>query len=216
MTSEWKWTLIINKSIGNGTAVFLSILSCLAVSTCQGAITIQFAPSQTTVQSNGSNQTFTIDLLITHDGSADLSTFSGITVDMPDLGTNLVLGNGQEVDFDYPAGAQVKRSSNTNRYSFGASSTTQNYDITQGATKSLMTVDFLLDGSVTSGTFNLDLSLRDAQRDLANNGTLTDTSSEVTVISGLFEVSSAVAVPEPSILWIGILSTAWLGRRRFA
>lgn len=191
------------------------VMLALGNSTSQAAFTIQFDPTQTTVQSNGSDQTFSIDLLITHDGTASPTTFSGFTIDMINPGAELVLDNGQELDFDFTNDARAKLSNNTGLYSFGGSSTAQQYDTTAGATRTLMTVDFNLDGSVTNRTFNLDLSLRNASRGLASNGSMTSIAPEVTVMSGFFTVNGAVAVPEPtSVLFFSLLATGAVISRR--
>ncbi len=199
-------------SIVAGLLVFLVVLSS---SIYQAAITIQFDPTQTTVQSNGTDQTFSINLLISHDGTASRTTFSGITIDMINPSTELMLDNGQERDFEFDSDPSVKLSNNTGLYSFAGSSTTQQYDIMSGATKTLMTVDFNLDGSVTNRTFNLDLSRRDAKRGLASNGSLTDIASKVTVFGGLFTVNAAAAVPEPgSVLLLTFLAMGAIVSRR--
>jgi len=161
-----------------------------------GAFVVEFDSSQTTVVSNGSEQTFTIDLLITHDGIGD-STFSGITLSLADPGSNLTLSNAANVDFAYPSGAKLMKSMNKNLYYIEGSSTT-NFDVTTSATKKFMSIDFTVDASIVSHVFNLDMTLIDAKRGNIM-GSLTD--SDVSVQSGFFTVmSNASAVPEPSSL----------------
>lgn len=184
------------------------------VQQADAAFVVEFDSSQTTVVSNGSGQTFTIDLLITHNGIGD-STFSGITIDLVDPGSDLTLSNPANADFAYPAGAKLLKSIHQNLYFIEGSSTT-NFDVTTSATKKLMTIDFTIDASIVSHVFNLDMTLRDAKRGNIL-GSLTD--SDVIVQSGFFTVmSNASAVPEPSSLLVfGVLAGASvfrIGRKR--
>ncbi|WP_197454329.1 PEP-CTERM sorting domain-containing protein [Stieleria varia] len=179
------------------------------------AFVLQFNPGQTTVESNGIDQVFTIDVLVTHDGSAEPSVFSGFTFRLNDPGSNLRYSNAQEADFNFSQTPMVSLSQHTGLYSFGAASNDTEYNVGSGQTMRLMSVDFLLDRSVQSGTFDLDLTLVDAKRGTANTGGLVDISSFTTVMNGLFTVNNAVAVPEPSTLaWLLIAGATFIHRSR--
>jgi len=194
------------------------IVSALAVlgwaSSVQAAFVLEFDPSQTTVQSNGLNQTFSINMLITHDGSADPSTFSGLSFRLNDPGNGLSYSNAGEVDFDFSQDPQVTFLLGDGSYAIGASSNDTEQNVGFGASQRLMSVDFLLDDSVVSRTFQLDLTLTDAKRGTANTGGLIDIADEVTVADGMFTVTAA-AVPEPGNVVLFLMGIATLLVRWF-
>ncbi|MEM8911632.1 MAG: PEP-CTERM sorting domain-containing protein [Planctomycetota bacterium] len=181
--------------------------------TSEAAFVIEFAPSQTTVTSNGLDQRVTVDMVIRHDGSPPPAEFSGFTVFMGDTGPNLVIDSVAETDFDYENDASVKQSRHTGLYMLGASSTTQQHSFGSGSTQSLLSVDFLLDGSVNAGVFDLNLTLHDVTTGTANNGSLTSIANSVTAQNGVFTVLNATAVPEPSSV-LFLVGTGILAYRR--
>ena len=79
-----------------------------------------------------------------------------------------------------------------------------------------MFVDFQSDGSVQSGTFELDSTVVDATRGTANTGNLVDISSFTTVLDGLFTVNKAITVPEfgSCVIIVATLSAIAVYRRR--
>ncbi|TWT96328.1 hypothetical protein [Neorhodopirellula pilleata] len=191
------------------------LMAWMPAGSADAAFVIQFDPSQTTVQSNGSDQVFTIDVLVTHDGLAGPSVFSGFTFRLNDPGTDLSYSNAGEADFAFTQAPIIDLSHNTNLYSLGAASNNTEYTVISGQTKRLMSVDFLLKGSVDSGTFALDLTLVDAKRGTANTGGMVDISSFTTVMDGLFTVNNAIAVPEPGTLGVLVIfGVAMMGSRR--
>lgn len=189
-----------------------SIVSCLiaavslvAFSTqAQGAFTIQFDPAQTTAIANGSNQTVTVDLIITH-SSPGSTTLSGFTIDLVEPSAELTLSNPGVADFAWALPPSISSSGGV--LSLGAGNF-GDFDVGADETMRLLSVDFTVDASVTNRTFPLVITLRDA-----NRGTVTDIADEFSTVNGNFVVTSAV--PEPSsalLLSLGFCAT--LIRRR--
>jgi hypothetical protein len=180
----------------------LVLLACSAASaTADADIIIAFDPDDLTVLSSGLNQSFAVDLQITHDGPGE-NTISGFTVDITDPGVGLTITNPTTSPFVWNfAGPETTFGGGV--YSIGASSFTNN-TIPADSTVTLATVMFNLDDSISDHVFPLDLSLRDATRDF-----FSDISNEVTVTDSSFTVQDgSSAVPEPSMrlaLVIGIL-----------
>lgn len=183
-------------------ARWMTVASLLTFSATKAsaAFTVQFDPAQTTVNAPG---TFTIDLTITHDGSADASTISGFTIDISEPAAGLTFANPSAGDLNFQFAPNL--STSPGLVTIGAAGF-GDVNVGNTATVRLMTLDFIVDNSVTNTTFPINMTLRNA-----NRGGFFDIASEFTVNNGSFNVT---AVPEPSSFAILALVTTAVVRRR--
>lgn len=180
----------------------------MGVSSVDAAFVVQFDPSQTNVQSNGMTQTITIDLLMTFNDDGSPGSLSSFTFEVADPGSGLTFANPAVADIPWDSGPSL--ASTAGGTSVGALNFLSPGDVTlvDGQTIRLMSLDFVVDGSVVEQSFPLALSFQDA-----NRGIFTPiSSSEFSFPAGSFEVT---AVPEPATLSaLGVLVGACLLRRR--
>lgn len=172
--------------------IIAGLFSLVCVPMASADIILAFDAADLSVMSNGANQQFNVDLLATHSGP-EPNTLSGFTLDIADPGFGLTISNPASSPFAWSLGGPTVTFFG-DVYSIGAAGFTNN-TLTANGTTTLATVTFNLDSSVTSQVFPLDLTIRDAARDL-----FTDISSEFSATDSNFTVmnAGAAAVPEPS------------------
>jgi hypothetical protein len=183
------------------------VTSCLADGNqAFAAFTVQFDPTQSSAVSNGTTQTFSIDLLMQYINDGSPGTLSSFTFDIADPGVGLTFANPGVADVVWELGPSLSTIGAVS--SVGAFNVTSPTDVvlTDGQTIRLMTLDFVLDGSITNASFPLLLSFQDANRDPF----APIDASEFQFPAGVFTVT---AVPEPTGLCAIALLTSAIVRR---
>ncbi|TWT82988.1 hypothetical protein CA13_44510 [Planctomycetes bacterium CA13] len=180
-------------------ALLVALASFICVGSADAAFVVKFDPNMTTIVSNGTTQTVSVDLLIDYMDDGNPNTLSAYTFNITDPGTGLTFTNPLAADYAWDFGPSLSMDLAGDSQVLSSNFSSGNFVVPEGSTRSLMTLDFVVDGSVIDQTFPLNLSVLNASRNL-----FTDIESEFSFDAGQFVVTS---VPEPStasVLALGV------------
>jgi hypothetical protein len=148
---------------------------------CEADFIFTFSPNPAVVSGPGPLKV-PIDLVITHSGVGP-STILGFTIDVtPSAGITLLddIATSNPLNFDFA------QSISAGRVGFGSLS---DIDIGNGGTATVTTLDFLVDGTISLGTFAITATLFDASR---GGFKAIPIGTEVTVTNGSIDVTSTL------------------------